>query len=67
MSFIDNDCNLVHGNVTLNSVFVTKAGDWKLSGLDLVCDIKDQACLFKVCCYTYFMNNTNACFRIITS
>eukprot|EP01133_Synstelium_polycarpum_P007413 gene7413-8670_t len=41
LSFINNDCNLTHGNVNLTTIFVTKGGDWRLGGLDLVGDIRD--------------------------
>lgn len=27
-------CDLLHGNVSVDSIFVTKGGDWKLSGFD---------------------------------
>ncbi|KAJ2161632.1 Nuclear aminoacylation-dependent tRNA export pathway component [Coemansia sp. RSA 552] len=35
LRFINNDCKLIHGNVSADSVFVTKAGEWKLSGMEL--------------------------------
>eukprot|EP00002_Diphylleia_rotans_P009155 TRINITY_DN1917_c0_g1_i1.p1 TRINITY_DN1917_c0_g1~~TRINITY_DN1917_c0_g1_i1.p1 ORF type:complete len:813 (-),score=185.05 TRINITY_DN1917_c0_g1_i1:47-2485(-) len=38
MSFLNIDCNLIHGNISPKSIFVNKAGDWLLGGLDLVCD-----------------------------
>ncbi|KAJ1965684.1 Nuclear aminoacylation-dependent tRNA export pathway component [Dipsacomyces acuminosporus] len=36
LSFINEDCKLVHANLSTSSVFVTKAGEWKLGGLELV-------------------------------
>lgn len=27
-------CDLLHGNVSVDSIFVTKGGDWKLAGFD---------------------------------
>eukprot|EP00808_Paulinella_micropora_P024172 g52425.t1 len=35
VSFLNNTCNLSHGSVTPKSIFVTKAGDWKLGGFEL--------------------------------
>ncbi|XP_062503828.1 N-terminal kinase-like protein isoform X2 [Corticium candelabrum] len=32
--FLNNDCNLVHGNVCAASVFVDEAGEWKLAGFE---------------------------------
>ncbi|KAG8564022.1 hypothetical protein GDO81_016297 [Engystomops pustulosus] len=34
LSFLTNDCNLVHNNVYMSAVFVDRAGEWKLGGLD---------------------------------
>lgn len=34
LSFLVNDCNLIHNNVCMAAVFVDKAGEWKLGGLD---------------------------------
>ncbi|XP_013417259.1 N-terminal kinase-like protein isoform X2 [Lingula anatina] len=34
LSFLVNDCNLIHNNVSMVSVFVDKAGEWKLGGVD---------------------------------
>ncbi|KAJ6657013.1 hypothetical protein lerEdw1_003014 [Lerista edwardsae] len=34
LSFLVNDCHLVHNNVCTSAVFVDRAGEWKLGGLD---------------------------------
>lgn len=36
VSFLNNDCKLVHGNVCLASVVVTPTLDWRLHGLDVL-------------------------------
>jgi SCY1-like protein 1 len=36
--FLNVDCGLVHGNVTLDAIVVNRACDWKLAGLELVSD-----------------------------
>ncbi|EGC35135.1 hypothetical protein DICPUDRAFT_55347 [Dictyostelium purpureum] len=41
LAFLNNDCNLTHGNIQVSSIFVTKSGDWKIGGLDFVSDVKD--------------------------
>lgn len=34
LSFLVNDCNLIHNNVCMSSIFVDAAGEWKLGGVD---------------------------------
>ena len=41
VSFLANDCKLVHGGVCMATVFVTERLDWKLGGLDLVSDLQN--------------------------
>ncbi|GCC41439.1 hypothetical protein chiPu_0025168 [Chiloscyllium punctatum] len=34
LSFLVNDCGLIHHNVCVAAVYVDRAGEWKLGGLD---------------------------------
>ncbi|KAM9660202.1 N-terminal kinase-like protein isoform 4-T4 [Trichechus inunguis] len=34
LSFLVNDCSLIHNNICMAAVFVDRAGEWKLGGLD---------------------------------
>jgi SCY1-like protein 1 len=36
VSFLNNDCKLVHGNICLSSVVVTQTLDWKLHAFDVL-------------------------------
>ncbi|XXQ30331.1 Protein kinase domain-containing protein [Plasmodiophora brassicae] len=38
VSFINNDCKMSHSALSSYSVFVTRSGDWKLGGMDIVSD-----------------------------
>ena len=40
VSFLSNDCKLVHGGVSMATVIVTDRLDWKLGGFDLVSDLQ---------------------------
>ncbi|RKP26723.1 armadillo-type protein, partial [Syncephalis pseudoplumigaleata] len=40
--FLNNDCNLVHGNLRIGSIFVNGAGEWKLGGLELLSSLRDE-------------------------
>ena len=43
LSFLNNDCKLVHNNVCMSSILVNKAGEWKLAGFEYTHGIDDQA------------------------
>mmetsp|Transcript_346 Transcript_346/g.854 ORF Transcript_346/g.854 Transcript_346/m.854 type:complete len:822 (+) Transcript_346:2496-4961(+) len=36
VSFLNNDCKLIHGNICMDAVVVTDTLDWKLHGFDLL-------------------------------
>jgi hypothetical protein len=36
LSFLNEDCDLVHGNLSSSSIFICPDGDWKLGGFELV-------------------------------
>ena len=36
LGFVNMDCKLIHGNLCLDSVFVTPGGDWKLGGFHII-------------------------------
>jgi len=36
LSFLNVDCGLVHNNISVTSVFVDRAGEWKLGGVDFM-------------------------------
>ena len=48
MKFLNNDCKLVHNNVNMSSVYVNKAGDWKLAGFEYSHGVEDQNVPYKV-------------------
>lgn len=43
LSFVINDGHMRHNNVSLYSIFVTSAGEWKLGGFEFVTPIPNEA------------------------
>ncbi|KAI8378521.1 hypothetical protein BD560DRAFT_325218 [Blakeslea trispora] len=43
IKFLNHDCDMVHGNVRVPSVFTNKAGEWKLGGFELLCSMKEES------------------------
>ncbi|KAK4514742.1 uncharacterized protein ATC70_002345 [Mucor velutinosus] len=43
IKFLNSDCDLVHGNVRVASIFTNKAGEWKLGGFELLCSMKEES------------------------
>jgi SCY1-like protein 1 len=39
LEFLHSNCNLIHGNLGLHSIFITPNGDWKLGSLELACNV----------------------------
>jgi len=42
LDFFHTNASLIHGNLSLQSIFVTPNGDWKLSGLELTCNVNNN-------------------------
>ncbi len=34
LNFLNIDCKIIHNNINVSSIFVNKAGEWKLGGLE---------------------------------
>ncbi|KAJ3396264.1 hypothetical protein HDU92_003521 [Lobulomyces angularis] len=43
IKFLNVDCNLIHGNLKIDSIFTTKAGEWKLGGFELLSSPKEDS------------------------
>lgn len=42
IKFINESATSVHGNVRLSSIFTSEAGEWKLSGLEVLTNLKED-------------------------
>ncbi|KAJ3020363.1 hypothetical protein HKX48_000892 [Thoreauomyces humboldtii] len=42
LKFLNEDCKMIHGHVRVDSIFTTKAGEWKLGGLDLLSNVEKE-------------------------
>ncbi|KAF8637981.1 hypothetical protein AX16_010613 [Volvariella volvacea WC 439] len=45
LSFINEPCVSTHGNVQINSIFISPSGEWKLGGFELCSNAKDEAAI----------------------
>ena len=42
LCFLNNDCSLVHGNLSMASIFVNNASDWKISNFEYLTHVDDS-------------------------
>lgn len=45
MSFLNNEANVIHGNLRSSSIFLTSAGEFKLAGFEVSSALKDEESL----------------------
>lgn len=53
LKFTAEDAAIVHGNLNLDTVFVTRSGEWKLWGLDYSSGIKEEGAVLST--FRFFM------------
>ena len=41
LCFLNNDCNMIHGNLSMVSIFVNNAKDWKISNFEYLTNVDD--------------------------
>ena len=47
IKFLHESATSVHGNIRLSSIFTSEAGEWKLSGLEVLTNLKeDETAIF---------------------
>ncbi|KAG0231803.1 hypothetical protein BGW42_008636 [Actinomortierella wolfii] len=42
LKFLNMDASFIHGNIRTSSIFVTKSGEWKVGGFELVTSLKED-------------------------
>lgn len=57
LAFLNESASSTHGNVRVDSIFISASGEWKLGGFDVLSNPKDDAAVLYVryCMY----NRTN--------
>ncbi|KAJ7668446.1 ARM repeat-containing protein [Mycena polygramma] len=43
LAFLNDSCASTHGNIRVNSIFISPSGEWKLGGFDLLSNPKDES------------------------
>jgi hypothetical protein len=54
LAFINDSCNSTHGNLNINSIFISPSGEWKLGGFEVLSSPKDELAVLYVCSSGYF-------------
>lgn len=42
LTFINNACASTHGNINIDSIFLSPSGEWRLGGFELLSSTKDE-------------------------
>jgi hypothetical protein len=48
LSFVNDSCASTHGNIRVNSIFISASGEWKLGGFEMFSSPKDDAAVLYV-------------------
>lgn len=43
--FLNSDMNATHGNIRIDSIFLSDSGEWRLGGLETLSSISDESCV----------------------
>lgn len=43
LAFLNDSCASTHGSICVSSIFISPSGEWKLGGLELLSNSKDEA------------------------
>lgn len=49
LSFVNDSCASTHGNVRVDSIFISASGEWRLGGFEVLSSPKDEAAVLYVC------------------
>ena len=53
LAFLNESASSTHGNVRVDSIFISASGEWKLGGFDVLSNPKDDAAVLYVRCCMY--------------
>lgn len=48
LSFLNDPCASTHGNIRIDSVFLSPSGEWKLGGFEVLSNPKDETAVLYV-------------------
>ena len=49
LSFINDSCTSTHGNINVNSIFISPSGEWRLGGFEVLSTPKEENAVLYVC------------------
>jgi SCY1-like protein 1 len=48
LAFVNDSCSSTHGNLRVNSIFISPSGEWKLGGFEVLSNPKDETAVLYV-------------------
>jgi SCY1-like protein 1 len=49
LAFINDSCTSTHGNINVNSIFISPSGEWRLGGFEVLSTPKEENAVLYVC------------------
>jgi len=49
LAFINDSCTSTHGNINVNSIFISPSGEWRLGGFEVLSAPKEENAVLYVC------------------
>ena len=60
LSFVNDSCSSTHGNLRVDSIFISPSGEWKLGGFEVLSSPKDESAVLYVRSYYLSVDGTNS-------
>lgn len=59
LTFLNDSCASTHGNICIDTIFISPSGEWKIGGFELLSSPKDEAAVLYVCSKLHVLHLCN--------